>query len=97
MAFDAGFLSAIIAEIKTSAVGGRIEKVYQPRADEIVLQMRGREGGKKLLFRGEAQPGGAGLSADDRGLIYCLGPGDEEIEFFLSARAQKEILWHYAA
>jgi len=51
MAFDAGFLSAIIAEIKTSAVGGRIEKVYQPRADEIILQMRGREGGKKLLFR----------------------------------------------
>lgn len=51
MAFDAGFLSAVIAEIKKQAVGGRIEKVYQPRADEIVLQMRGREGGKRLLFR----------------------------------------------
>ncbi len=51
MAFDAGFLAAVIAEIKLQAVGGRIEKVYQPRADEIVLQMRGREGGKKLLFR----------------------------------------------
>ncbi len=51
MAFDAGFLAAVIAEIKIQAVGGRIEKVYQPRADEIVLQMRGREGGKRLLFR----------------------------------------------
>ena len=37
MAFDAGFRSAVLAEIRTSAIGGRIEKVYQPRADEIVL------------------------------------------------------------
>ena len=30
------------------ALGARIEKVYQPERDEIVLQMRSLEGGKRL-------------------------------------------------
>ncbi len=51
MAFDAGMLSAVIAEIKENAVGGRIEKVYQPRADEVVLLMRTHSGGRRLLLR----------------------------------------------
>lgn len=50
MAFDAGMLCAVIDEIKNAALGARIEKVFQPGKDEIVLQMRSFEGGKRLLI-----------------------------------------------
>ena len=50
MAFDAGMLACVIAEIRALALGARIEKVFQPERDEIVLQMRSLEGGKRLLI-----------------------------------------------
>ena len=50
MAFDACLLSALIKEINMIAAGGRIEKIYQPERDEIILQMRTYEGGKRLLI-----------------------------------------------
>jgi len=50
MAFDAGMLACTLSEIRTLAAGARIEKVYQPERDEIVLQMRSLEGGKRLLI-----------------------------------------------
>ncbi len=43
-------LYCITNEINTVAAGGRIEKIYQPERDEIILQMRTREGGKRLLI-----------------------------------------------
>lgn len=50
MAFDAGMLACTLAELRKTALGARIEKVYQPERDEIVLQMRSFEGGKRLLI-----------------------------------------------
>lgn len=50
MAFDAGMLASVINEIKRCALGARIEKVYQPTADELIFQMRSFEGGKRLLI-----------------------------------------------
>lgn len=50
MAFDACLLSALVNEINSTAQGGRIEKIYQPERDEIILQMRTNEGGKRLLI-----------------------------------------------
>ncbi len=50
MAFDAGMLACVIAEVRGKALGARIEKVFQPERDEIVLQMRSIEGGKRLLI-----------------------------------------------
>ena len=50
MAFDAGMLACVIYEIKTAALGARIEKISQPEKDEIVLQMRSFEGGRRLLI-----------------------------------------------
>lgn len=50
MAFDACFLACIVQEINSVAAGGRVEKIFQPERDEIILQMRTREGGKKLLI-----------------------------------------------
>ena len=43
-------LSCTLAELRKTALGARIEKVYQPERDEIVLQMRSFEGGKRLLI-----------------------------------------------
>ena len=48
MAFDACMLAATLSEIREKALGARIEKVYQPERDEIILQMRSFEGGKRL-------------------------------------------------
>ena len=50
MAFDAGMLACTLSELKKTALGARIEKVYQPERDEILLQMRSFEGGKRLLI-----------------------------------------------
>ncbi len=57
MAFDAGMLACVVAEICEKAPGARIEKVFQPERDEIVLQMRSLEGGKRLLINaGSSNP-----------------------------------------
>lgn len=50
MAFDAGMLACAIAEISSTALGGRIEKIYQPERDEIVLQLRTTLGGRRILI-----------------------------------------------
>ena len=50
MAFDAGMLSCTLSEIRKAALGARIEKVYQPERDEIILLMRSFEGGRRLLI-----------------------------------------------
>ena len=50
MAFDAGMLCCTLSELREVALGARIEKVYQPERDEILLQMRSFEGGKRLLI-----------------------------------------------
>ncbi|MBQ9085653.1 MAG: NFACT family protein [Clostridia bacterium] len=50
MAFDAGMLACTLSEIRRSAQGARIEKVYQPERDEIVLQIRSFEGGRRLMI-----------------------------------------------
>ena len=50
MAFDAGMLACVIAEIRKKSLGARVEKVFQPERDEIVLQMRSIDGGKRLTI-----------------------------------------------
>ena len=56
MAFDAGMLACTTHEISTVALGGRIEKVMQPERDEIILQLRSHEGGKRLLINAGSNP-----------------------------------------
>ena len=56
MAFDAGMLACMVREIRTIALGGRIEKVMQPERDEIILQLRSTEGGKRLLINAGTGP-----------------------------------------
>lgn len=50
MAFDAGMLACSLSELEQKSLGARVEKVFQPARDEIVIQIRSQEGGKKLLI-----------------------------------------------
>lgn len=40
MAYDAGMLGHVIAEINAKVAGGKVDKIYQPSRDEIVLLIR---------------------------------------------------------
>ena len=50
MPLDAICLGAVTEELNTALAGCRIEKVYQPDRDEIVLQTRGQGGARRLLL-----------------------------------------------
>ncbi len=50
MAFDAGMLACVLSELRKVALGAKIEKVYQPERDEIILSMRSFDGGRRLLI-----------------------------------------------
>ncbi len=66
MAYDAGMMAAAIAEIHTAAQGARIEKITQPEKDQIVLQMRSFDGGRRLLIDAGSNTPRIGFSATAR-------------------------------
>lgn len=59
MALDAICLTAVLEELRKVLEGGRIDKVYQPSRDEIVLAVRGAGENVKLLL--SASPNGPRL------------------------------------
>ena len=68
MAFDSGFLSASLAEIRRKCAGSHVEKIYQPRADQIDLVFRTKDGPARLLLRcgtGDSRVQISALSADN--------------------------------
>ena len=50
MAFDGITISALVSEIKDKILGGRIDKIYQPESDEIILGIRSFGNAYKLLL-----------------------------------------------
>ena len=54
MALDGAFLRHIKKELEESLIGSKVDKVYQPSRDEIVLVMRSREGSKNLYISARA-------------------------------------------
>lgn len=50
MALDGIFLYHLRNEIADFAIDSRVDKIYQPSRDEIILNLRSREGSKKLLI-----------------------------------------------
>ncbi|MGI6181183.1 MAG: Rqc2 family fibronectin-binding protein [Agathobaculum sp.] len=50
MPLDAICLAAVTDELNHALAGSRVEKVYQPDRDEIVLQTRGQGGARRLLI-----------------------------------------------
>ena len=55
MPLDALCLTAVAEELRRAVVGGKIDKIYQPTRDEIVLFLRGQGENLKLLL--SANPG----------------------------------------
>lgn len=53
MALDGAFLYAVKKEME-HLIGARVEKVHQPARDEIVLSLRTRDGGYKVLISASA-------------------------------------------
>ena len=56
MAFDSGMLACALAELKESCLGSRVEKVFQPERDQIVLLLRTKEGSRRLLIHAGSGP-----------------------------------------
>lgn len=54
MAFDGITIAGVIHEMKENIIGGRIDKIYQPEKDEIVLSVRSFGRGFKLLLTSNA-------------------------------------------
>ena len=50
MAFDALLLSAVLDEIRATALGARVEKIHQPSRDTVIFLLRCQSGWEKLLF-----------------------------------------------
>ena len=50
MAFDAVFLSAVLAEVREQCLGARVDKIHQPSRDTLILHLRSRDSREKLLF-----------------------------------------------
>lgn len=64
MAFDAVCLMAVVEELKKVLVGGKVDKVYQPSRDEIVLAVRGAGENVRLLL--SASPNAPRLHLTER-------------------------------
>ena len=50
MALDAATLALTARELDARLAGARVDKIFQPTRDEVVLMMRSRAGGAKLLL-----------------------------------------------
>ncbi len=50
MAYDAGMMRASLYEIEKESLGARVEKLYQPEKDEVVINIRSRSGGRRILI-----------------------------------------------
>lgn len=54
MSFDGFVTRCITQELKNTILNGKIDKIYQPEKDEIILSLRTREGNFKLLMSASA-------------------------------------------
>ena len=62
MALDGIFLRHLKKEIEKTAVGARVDKISQPNRDEIVLSLRTRTAGGKLLLSARANSARIGFT-----------------------------------
>ena len=66
MPFDAGFTAAVTKEIADVATGARIDKIYQPERDIVVLSLKSAGENKKLLLSAVAGMSRFGFTDTDR-------------------------------
>ncbi len=51
MAYDAGMLSAVLSEVRSTCLAGRVEKVHQPSGDELDLLIRAEKETHRLCIQ----------------------------------------------
>lgn len=66
MAFDGGFLSLVRCEMEQQLIGCRVDKIYQPTRDELVLALRSKEFQGKLLLSAGSKGARVQLTGDSR-------------------------------
>ncbi len=66
MPFDAGVMAAVVKQLEMQAVGARIDKIYQPDRDEVMLGLRVQNGNKRLLLSACAGNSRAGFCNAER-------------------------------
>ena len=66
MAFDAGFLRAVVFELNRDLADGKVDKIGQPSADEVVLQIRHFGETKRLLIRAGASLSRLSLTGENK-------------------------------
>ncbi len=66
MPFDAGVMAAVVKQLEIQAVGARIDKIYQPDRDEVMLGLRVQNGNKRLLLSACAGNSRAGFCNAER-------------------------------
>lgn len=54
MALDGAFLRHLKREIEETAVGARVDRIYQPNRDELLFLLRSRDGAFRLLLSARA-------------------------------------------
>ena len=50
MALDGIVISNIVSELSEALIGGRIDKIYQPEKDELLLSVRNQKDAYKLFL-----------------------------------------------
>ncbi len=50
MAFDGIMMTAVTGELQSRLIGGRIDKIYQPEAEELILNIHAPKGNLRLLL-----------------------------------------------
>ena len=66
MPFDAGVMAAVVKQLEIQVVGARIDKIYQPDRDEVMLGLRVQNGNKRLLLSACAGNSRAGFCNAER-------------------------------
>ncbi len=54
MPFDAGVMAAVVKQLRDTVIGARVDKIYQPERDEVILSVRTAGESKKLLLSASA-------------------------------------------
>ena len=57
MPLDAICLTAVVEELKKTLVGGKVDKIYQPTRDEVILNIRAGENVKRSSPAAPRPPG----------------------------------------
>lgn len=84
MALDGAFLRHIKKEIEDQAISARVDKIYQPSRDELVLFLRTRHEMFRLLMSARAN--------SPPGALYPICAGKpQDAPYALYAAAQKAV------